>query len=616
MISKHCFLKHFSGRMLFLAVFTGLIIITSMPLTYYLLSMQEERKEGKIHGRQIALYLTESVKENPQLWQFNAQKFVEVFSNPELDEIGTVKIYNNNGSLIHTETVSEPSLFSISTRSAIRYNNNNYGFIEITEKSDKVINNTLFLLLFSTAIGVTVSLLLYRFPTEIVAKAENSTLSAIKQLNYLLLHDSLTDLANRMKLEQDMTEILKNAQEKLFGVAVMFLDLDRFKYVNDTLGHSSGDILLKDVADRLLSFTRKGEVIARQGGDEFVIVIPESHHVKDIQKRAQEIIDGLARAFELNQNEYYITTSIGISIFPADGDDVHTLLKHADVAMYQAKQQGKNKFYFYNKELDNSLSRRLALECGLRRAVERGEFQVYYQPIVNCRTRNLEGVEALVRWNHPEFGLLMPSEFIRLAEEMGLIVQIGEWVLRTACEQNKAWQKQGLQPMLVSVNLSPYQFHQRSLEKLISTLLKQSELQPQYLMVEITENAAAYNEEQFFRKLKALKRLGVRIAIDDFGTGYCSFNYLKEFQADFLKIDRTFIRDMETSSKGGTIVNAIIALSKNLNIEVIAEGVETEEQRDYLAYNQCYLIQGFLFGKPLPPGEFIQTLSNMQKMVV
>ncbi len=432
---------------------------------------------------------------------------------------------------------------------------------------------------------------------------------AEEHLMYMSVHDALTGLPNRMLFNDRLHMELAHAERNHRMLAVMFLDLDRFKLVNDTLGHAMGDKLLKRVADRLKSCVRKSDTVARMGGDEFCFLLPEIVKPEDAVKIARKILKALKKPWRLCGQEFYITPSIGIAVYPTDGEDADTLMKNADTAMYRAKELGNN-YQLYRSDLSDRSLELLTSEISLRRALERQEFVVHYQPQLNIITGQIIGMEALIRWEHPERGTILPSEFISYAEETGLIIPIGEWVMRTACAQNRAWQDAGFPPMRVTVNLSARQFQQKNLVERVMSILRETGLDPQWLELEITETVAMQDVEQTISTLRELRDLGVRIAIDDFGTGYSSFNYLKYFPNNTLKIDRSFVRDVTEGREDAAITKAIIALAQNLNLKVIAEGVETEEQLAFLKLQQCDEIQGYLFSRPLPAEEFTRMLKD------
>jgi diguanylate cyclase (GGDEF)-like protein len=393
----------------------------------------------------------------------------------------------------------------------------------------------------------------------------------------------------------------------------MFIDLDRFKVINDTLGHEMGDALLREVAKRLTGSLRTSDTVARLGGDEFVIIVDEVSDPVYLGTIAQKLIDALAGSFLLAGGEYHITASIGISTYPGDADDVATLLKNADIAMYRVKEQGRNAFQFHSAEMNANSMERLTLESSLRRALERHELLLHYQPRIDVRSGRITSVEALVRWQHPELGLVMPGKFIQLAEETGLIVPIGEWVLDTACSQYRVWERHGLAQTRVSVNLSPRQFMRGDLTNTIARILDQTGCNPAFLELEITEGMVMHNPENTVALIQRLKDMGIHIAIDDFGTGYSSLAYLKRFPIDCLKIDRSFVTDIPGDAGDVAITLAIISMAHSLGIKVTAEGVETKEQLDFLRQHGCDEAQGYYFSKPLPLAQAITLLLETQK---
>lgn len=435
---------------------------------------------------------------------------------------------------------------------------------------------------------------------------------AVEQIVYMAYHDPLTNLPNRHLMKDRLQQMLSSAKQYNRIVAVLFLDLDNFKRINDTLGHDQGDKLLRNVADRLQEYIRNSDSlvridsmqddikIARLGGDEFTILLTEISEVKDAARVARRILDLFNDPFIIQSHEVFITTSIGISVYPYDGMAVDTLLKHADTAMYHAKDQGKNNYQFYRESMNITTLERLDLENRLRKALEKKEFMLHYQPLYDTKTRKIIGMEALVRWIDPDKGMIFPMMFIPAAEETGLIIPIGEWILETACAQNKEWQDEGLSPIRMSVNISSMQFTHKKFVKNVGKILKETGLEPKYLELELTESILMHTTGTAVTTLKELKELGVRLSIDDFGTGYCSLNYLKSFPIDTLKIDQSFVRDLTISQEDKAIVHAIIALGHSLNLEVIAEGVETILQMEYLSEKGSNGVQGFLFSKPIP----------------
>ena len=435
-----------------------------------------------------------------------------------------------------------------------------------------------------------------------------------EQLEYQANHDSLTDLPNRNLLQDRVHQAIAYARRHQCMAAVLFLDLDNFKFINDSLGHEIGDQVLKHVAQRLTASIRDGDTVARQGGDEFVLVLNEVVELEDVKLIMQRIFRSLAQPIRIQKYELYVTCSIGVSLYPRDGVDVPTLLKYADLAMYRAKEHGKNNFQFYTDEMNARILERLLLETSLRRALERSEFQLVYQPQADLKTGRVIGLEALLRWQHPELGTVSPARFIPVAEESGLIVPIGEWVLRTACTQIRRWLDAGLPAVPVGINLSARQFRQQDLGTFIAQTIRDTDILAEYVELEITEGTMMENTDSAVATLHMLKELGLHLAIDDFGTGYSSLSYLKRFPLDRLKIDRSFVQDIITNTDDAAIARAIIAMAHSLNLKVIAEGVETEEQLSYLRAHGCDEIQGYYFSRPLPPEEVEALLRSGKRL--
>ena len=429
-----------------------------------------------------------------------------------------------------------------------------------------------------------------------------------EHIQYLANHDTLTALPNRSMFSEIVNLAIHSARRYHRAFAVLFVDLDRFKIINDTLGHEAGDDLLKEMAHRLKTTVRASDVVARLGGDEFVVLVQEVAEAKDVEIVARKLLAALMRPVLIDRQEYRVTASIGIAMFPSDGADEQALMKNADIAMYAAKEEGKNTHKFYSAEANVHSFERLALESGLRRGLEHNEFQLHYQPKVDLHTGRITGMEALVRWQHPELGMVPPGQFIPLAEESGLIVPLGRWVLKHACAQNVAWQRAGLPPLCISVNLSARQFADEDLLADIAGALEESGLRPEFLELELTESMVMRNPERALAVLEAVKRMGVRLAIDDFGVGYSSLTHLKRFPIDTLKVDRSFIRDIPQDPEDKAIAEAIIAMGKSLNLTVVAEGVETAEQHGFLREHACDEMQGYYFSKPVPGERFAELL--------
>jgi diguanylate cyclase (GGDEF)-like protein len=430
------------------------------------------------------------------------------------------------------------------------------------------------------------------------------------KLAYLAHHDSLTNLPNRVLLLDRLHQVLTRLPWHKRLAAVLFLDLDHFKHINDTMGHTAGDLLLVAVSERLQTCVRSGDTIARLGGDEFAIILADIARAEDVTKVAQKIVDTMSGRFVLKDHEFFITASIGISLYPNDGSDAETLLKNADTAMYRAKGQGRNNYQIYSTAMNVNVFERLAMENSMRQALERKEFLLHYQPQVDLNTGQIVGFEALMRWQHPDLGLVSPAKFIPIAEETGLIVPMGEWALRTACAQNKVWQDSGLSPVVVSVNMSVRQFQQKNLVGMVSQVLKETRLDAKYLELELTESVLMQKEEPVIAMLSELHSMGIALSIDDFGTGYSSLSYLNRFPINTLKIDQSFASNITRNRNDTVIVTAIITLAHSLRMKAVAEGVETAEQLEFLRSLQCDRMQGYLFSMPLPADEATKLLAE------
>lgn len=452
---------------------------------------------------------------------------------------------------------------------------------------------------------------------ELIDIATNLTGIAIERrgteerLHYLAHYDPLTGLPNRALFRDRLNQALVRAERNKRLVALMFLDLDRFKAINDTLGHDIGDLLLKIVAERLRHCVREQDTVARLGGDEFTVIVEGVDGPEDAALVAQKILDVLAPPFKLAQHETFVSSSIGITISPMDSMDLDELLKNADAAMYRAKERGRNNYQFYRPEMNATTLEHLQMENGLRYALERNEFLMYYQPKVDLGTGLITGVEALLRWNHPERGIVSPLEFIPLLEETGLINPVGEWLLRTACDQGKSWQERGFPPLRMAVNLSPRQFQYNNLANTVAEVLAQTGMVPDLLEFEVTESMLMEDPEQTAEILRQIKAMGVvRINIDDFGTGYSSLSYLKRFPISAVKLDQSFVRGLPDDEEDVAIAVAVIAMAHSLKLKVIAEGVEHARQLDFLRERGCDEIQGFICSPPLPPAEFLALLER------
>ena len=460
-------------------------------------------------------------------------------------------------------------------------------------------------------IGIASVLLLIDIHMRSRARAHAAQLErANEQLQHAASHDGLTGLPNRSLLTDRLQQAIAHAQRSGTSFAAVIIDLDRFKSVNDSLGHLAGDELLREMASRLSTLLRSSDTLARMGGDEFVLLLRDMHARADIERVLAKVQAEITRPLVVAAVELQITSSVGVAIFPQDARDGPTLLKHADAAMYQAKNAGRNAFEFYVEGMASFARERLELESGLRRALDRGEFVVHYQPKVDTQTGRINGAEALIRWMHPTRGMVPPGDFIPLAEETGMILPIGEWVLREACRQLRRWHDAGFGRLRMSVNLSAEQFQQGNLVSMVKSALKDAGIDPTYLILELTESSVMRDAERSVRILTQLAALGVRISVDDFGTGYSSLSYLRRLPLHKLKIDRSFIRDIETSRDDAQIVRAIVSMAHSLKLEVTAEGVENEAQYAFIRELGCEQYQGFLCSAPVPPEDFVETLRS------
>ena len=442
-----------------------------------------------------------------------------------------------------------------------------------------------------------------------ISKPISERKKAEEQIQFLAHHDALTGLPNRALLQDRLSQSLARAHRHKDRVAVLFLDFDRFKNINDSLGHSVGDGVLQAVAERLKTCIREGDTVSRIGGDEFVIILPDLREAECVAQVAEKILQLGEEPYSVADHQLRLTISIGIDIYPVDGTDNETLLKNSDAAMYHAKQAGRDTYHFYTQDMNARALDILRMENSLQRALVNKELSLHYQPQVDLASGRIVGAEALLRWNHPKQGQIPPGRFIPIAEERGLIVPIGTWVLEEACTQSQQWVKDGLRPIQMAVNISALQLHHSAFVRNLDRILNATEMPPERLELELTESAVMEDAEQTVSLLQELKEMGMSLAIDDFGTGYSSLSYLKRFPIDRLKIDRSFIKDLTLNSEEEAITRAIIGMGRTLKIKAIAEGVETEKQLQFLKQEGCGEFQGFLFSKPVPAEEFAQLLA-------
>jgi len=531
-----------------------------------------------------------------------------VYVNPAFERITgfpATEAVGRNWSFLHGDDTDQPALENV--RAAIRGQREGHGVLRNYRKDGSLFWNELFVAPVRDSDG-SVS----HFVGVLNDITDNRRYQ--EELEHQANHDSLTDLPNRNLLRDRINQAIVFADRYAQAVVIAFLDLDNFKLVNDSLGHDAGDQLLKLAAGRLASCLRASDTVARIGGDEFVLVLHFTAGDGMVGQHIQRLLSAIAQPFIVNGREVFVTCSVGVSVYPQDGRDGDTLLRNADAAMYRAKEQGKNGFQFYTRELNERVSERLDLESDLRRALERGELAVYYQPQVELATGRIVGAEALVRWRHPSRGAVEPGRFVMIAEETGLIVPIGDWILRTACEQIKAWQGAGLPPLVVAVNLSARQFRQTQLADIVESVLSDTGVEPRFLELELTETVVMHDPQEAEIALRRLKSMGLRVAIDDFGSGYSSLNYLKRFPIDKLKIDGSFVQDLPESGDSAAIVLAVISLGHSLGLRVIAEGVERRSQAGFLRAHGCDEIQGYYYSAPMPAQEFTELLRDPPAM--
>ena len=441
------------------------------------------------------------------------------------------------------------------------------------------------------------------------------------KMSHLAQHDALTDLPNRLLLNDRLDRAIELGRRHKRQLAVLFLDLDRFKHINDSLGHDVGDQLLRSVAERLVSGLRGSDTVSRQGGDEFVVVLSDMDHAATAIVSAEKILDTVAEPHLVSGHKLHITASIGVSVYPADGHDAETLLKNADIAMYHAKERGRGGYQFFQREMNVRAIERRSLESRLRRALDRKEFVLHYQPKMDLESGAILGAEALIRWRHPGLGLLPPSRFVPIAEDSGLIVPIGQWVLHEACRQARAWQARawqdaGKRPMTMAVNVSAVEFRHPGFFECVRQILEQTGLEPRCLELEVAETVLMADTQSTLPVLRELKALGVQLTLDDFGTGNSSLSRLKEFPIDALKIDKSFVGDITSGDRGASIVRAVISMGKNLNQRVIAEGVETAQQLAFLQAQGCREGQGFYFSRPVAARQFAKLLAPARSAVL
>ncbi len=601
--------RNFSRKMQYLATFVGLFIMISMPLTYFLMSYEDQEVKAEYLSKQVSEKVVGIIKSNPKLWNFMVVKFTQVFTESESEEITKIVIYDADDIVIDQVIYQHNSILNSVGRTRLEYNNAFYGYVDVWKNADKTLFNTGILFVVFTSFAFAIAFIIFNFPGRIIKKAQTDINMSMDRLNNLSYLDQITNLRNRTYLNEIFPLII--AENKTFSI--LFLDLDNFKHINDSYGHSYGDQLLVAVSERLHALVRSEDIIIRFGGDEFMIVFLNFVDKAIMDKKAQSFVDEFSKPVQLNELTIFVTASIGIVIYPRDGSDLTQLVMNADAAMYTAKKNGRNNYCYYTDEMNKKSLENLQIVNNLHEAIERDEFILYYQPKFDIDIYEIAGCEILLRWLHPVRGMISPGDFIPIAEESGLIVPIGEKVISKAFAQIKGWVDQyNIAPMRFSINISPRQFQQENLISYIKAELDRTGLDPRYIELEITENVAMQNTEAVYEKLMKIKDIGLNISIDDFGTGYSSMSYLKKFPVDTIKIDMQFIRDINKVKGNDAIVFSIISMAHNLGMDVVAEGIETDEQLEVLRKKKCDYGQGYLFSRPVPPEDFIMLIEKKQ----
>ncbi|MBI3285681.1 MAG: EAL domain-containing protein [Burkholderiales bacterium] len=533
-----------------------------------------------------------------------------VYVNPAFERItgySALEVIGREGRFLVREDLAQPDLEEI--RAALREKREGQALLRNYRKDGSQFWNELHISPVKDAGGAATT----HFVSVINDVSERVNYQ--KELEYQATHDSLTGLANRNLLNDRITQAIAWAKRQELSVGLMLLDLDHFKLINDASGHGAGDEMLKQVAQRLSHCVRETDTVARLGGDEFVIVLTDLPESGDVDVVAEKILQAMARPFEINDHEVFVTASIGISLYPRDGDHGEILLRYADIAMYRVKEHGRNSVRQFVPEMGVTAISRLNMEGALRRGLERNEFTLHYQPKIDLAKQNIVGVEALVRWHHPQIGLIHPIEFIPLAEETGLILQLGEWVLSEACRQQVIWRQEGLGSLQIAINMSPRQFRQEDLAERVAKIFAATGADPAHVTLELTESMVMQDVSSTLVALRALKNLGLSISLDDFGTGYSSLSYLRRFPIDELKIDKSFINDIDENPDDAAIASAIIAMALSLGLRVVAEGVERKEQADVLLKMGCSHVQGYYFGRPLDVSDFALRFRQPKQVV-
>lgn len=570
----------------------------AIPSLYFIANYRHEVGSVDTLAQVQSSMVSQRVDTTTGRLQITNQSLSALVNDHVRDHEGTqVHIFDNNRIQVATSSTLALNDPILSKEVRLYSGSKPVGYLRVERSLSGLFSDTLSVIFGGILLALLIAIPLRTLPLRAIRRSE-------KELEHATNHDALTGLPNRTLLNDRLKQSILNAQRYGRSVTVMVLDLDNFKNINDSLGHAVGDELLKTTAERLLQSVRKSDTVVRLGGDEFVIVFTDqTSDTPAITLAIQKIRDAITEPFDYRGHTLRVTCSMGLATFPNDGEDAASLMKNADAAMYRAKELGRNNFQFFTAEMNQLLQERLTVQQGLLQALANEEFKLVYQPQVDLKTGKIVGVETLLRWEHPELGMVSPAKFIPVAEDTGMIVPIGEWVLRTACKQNKEWQDMGFPAIKMSVNVSPRQFKERNWANIVANALSDSGLAAEYLELEITEGLIMENVERAVQVMRELQDMGVQLSIDDFGTGYSSLSSLKHFPVARLKIDQSFIRGLPGSNGDQSIAMAVIALGHNLNLKVIAEGVETEQQQEFLRQNMCDEMQGYYFSKPVPPSE-------------
>lgn len=574
----------------------AVLVTVSIPSIYFATQYKDSLGSVRTLSAIYGSLVTKAINRNPTMWRFEEHKLLALVED-DAERNGfftTYSILDQDRSLIVSSSEKQLTWPVISHDKALYDSTALVGYYKVEQSLRPLLAKTFWAFTGGGVLGLLVAFSLKFLPLRALQRSQ-------QHLVHLAHHDTLTGLPNRALLNDRLEQAILHAKRYDRCVTVVFIDLDNFKHINDSLGHDIGDELLRQVADRMQRLVRGTDTVVRLGGDEFVIVLfDQPEKTESVVGTIERLRSKIAEPMHIGPHVLEVTPSMGLASFPADGTDVNTLLKNADSAMYQAKDLGRNNFQFYTPELNRKMQERVFLKEGLTKAMKDSEFVLVYQPQVDLRSKQIVGVETLIRWKHPERGMIPPVEFIPMAEETGMIVQIGEWVLRTACQQNKAWQNAGMAAIKMSVNVSPRQFREKSFVACVKSVLEDTGLDPQYLELEITESLIMENVDKAVATMKDLNALGVQLSIDDFGTGYSSLSSLKHFPVARLKIDQSFVKGLPGDKDDNAIAMAVIALGHRLNLKVVAEGVESDQQRTFLHDNDCDEMQGYHFSKPIP----------------